>query len=81
MRLAGIPKMGKSFEQPSSKTLIVGAPTFPALATGRERGIPPSSPFAVADLPVDSSSVLVRDLAGLKTGHYPKQICNRAVAR
>jgi hypothetical protein len=81
MRLAGVPKMKESFEQPSSKTLNVGAPTFSALATGRSGFIPPSSPFVVADLQIGSSSVLVRNLVGLKTGHYANHSCDPAVAR
>jgi hypothetical protein len=81
MRLAGIPKMEKSFEQPSSKTLNVGAPTFSAVATARGSSIPPSSPFVMVDLKIGSSSVFVRHLVGLKSGHYTNHSCDPAVAR
>jgi hypothetical protein len=81
MRLAGIPKIEKPFEQPSSKTLNVGAPTFSALATGRGSFIPPSSLSVGADFQIGSSSVLVWNLVDLQTGYYTNQSCDPAVAR
>ena len=75
MRWRGVPNRETTFEQPSSKTLNVGAPTFSYSGSRRGGFMPPSSFFVLADLQVGASTVCRHaTLAGLKTGHYTNRI-------